>query len=343
MPKRLMTALVLSIIGMAPGAYGATVLKLATIAPEGSEWMVEMRAGAKEIKQRTDGRVLLKFYGGGVMGNDKKVLRKIRIGQLHGGSFVASGVAERYPDINLYGLPLLFESLEEVDYVRARMDETIEKGLEEAGWVNFGIAEGGMAMLMSNTPVRSLKDLERQKVWVPEGDTISYAAMESLGLSPVTLPITDVLTGLQTGLIDIIATSPVGALVFQWHTKVKYITRLPVSYLIGVLAIDKRAFGSLEKHDQEIVREVMNRIYDEFDRRNREDNDKAIEALLASGLQFVEPDPQEVPMWRATVGKANRSQGKAGAFTPAMLDQLIGYLDEFKQRPIAPVASDSPQ
>ncbi len=342
MPKRLITALLLLSIGAAHTAAGATVLKLATIAPEGSSWMEGMRAGAKEIKARTEGRVVLKFYGGGVMGNDKKVLRKIRIGQLHGGSFVASGVAEQYPDINLYGLPLLFESLEEVDYVRERMDEAIEQGLEEAGWVNFGIAEGGMAMLMSSKPVRSLKDLERQKVWVPEGDTISYSAMEALGLSPVTLPITDVLTGLQTGLIDIIATSPVGALVFQWHTKVKYITRLPVSYLIAVLAIDKRAFNRLEPGDQMVVREVMSRIYDEFDETNRSDNDEAISALLASGLQYVEPNPEEVSQWRATVAEANRAQGKAGAFTPAMLDKLIGYLDEFHDGAIEPVASDSP-
>ena len=95
-----------------------TRLKIATVAPEGSQWMLDLKAGAKEVEQRTEGRVTFKFYGGGVMGNDKKVLRKIRIGQLHGGIFTANGLTERYRDIALYGLPMVFRSQDEVDYVR---------------------------------------------------------------------------------------------------------------------------------------------------------------------------------------------------------------------------------
>lgn len=314
-------------------AYGASaaVLKLATITPEGSAWMKQMRVGAKEIKERTDGRVVIKLYGGGVMGNDKKVLRKIRIGQLHGGAFTASGLAQRYPDINLYGLPLVFESLDEVDYVRARMDDKLQQGLEDAGFVSFGFAEGGLAMLMSNRPVRSLEDLKGQKIWVPEGDAISYSAMEALGLSPVTLPITDVLTGLQTGLLDIVGTSPVGALVLQWHTKIKYITRLPVSYLIGVMAVEKRAFERLQDEDQIVVREVMERIYAGFNASNRADNEEAMEALLSTGVEYVEPNPEEVPTWREVVFKANRALGDSGAFDPALLDEMLAYMKEFKE------------
>ena len=330
MLKSWMTATLLAAAFLSQEA-GAAVLKLATITPEGSAWMKEMRAGATEIKERTDGRVVIKLYGGGVMGNDKKVLRKVRIGQLHGGAFTATGLAERYPDINLYGLPLVFESLDQVDYVRARMDEKLKQGLEEAGFVSFGIAEGGLAMLMSNEPVRSLEDLKGQKIWVPEGDSISYSAMEALGLSPVTLPITDVLTGLQTGLIDIVGTSPVGALVLQWHTKIKYITRLPVSYLIGVLVVEKKVFDRLGETDQKIVGEVMGRIYEGFNAANRTDNEEAVEALLATGVAYVEPNPDEVPVWREVVFKANREQGDKGAFDPDLLDEMLAYMQEFKE------------
>ena len=101
---------------------GAAVLKIATIAPEGSEWMVEHRGAATKIKELTDGRVTLKFYGGGVMGNDRKVLRKIRIGQLQGAAFTTSGLAERYPDIVLYGMPFVFRSQDEVDFVRQKLE-----------------------------------------------------------------------------------------------------------------------------------------------------------------------------------------------------------------------------
>lgn len=330
MLKSLMAAILLAGAFVSLSA-SAAVLKLATITPEGSNWMKQMRAGAKEIKERTDGRVVIKLYGGGVMGNDKKVLRKIRIGQLQGGAFTASGLADRYPDINLYGLPLVFESLDEVDYVRERMDEKLQQGLEDAGFVSFGFAEGGLAMLMSNRPVRSLKDLKGQKIWVPEGDTISYSAMEALGLSPVTLPITDVLTGLQTGLLDIVGTSPVGALVLQWHTKIKYITRLPVSYLIGVMAVEKRAFARLQDEDQTVVREVMERIYTDFNVSNRVDNEEAVDALLSIGIEYVEPNPEEVPAWREAVFKANRALGDRGAFDPALLDEMLAHMKAFKE------------
>ena len=122
--------------------------KIATISPDGTRWMNMMRAAANDIKSQTNGRVRFKFYPGGVMGNDSSVMRKIRIGQLHGAAFTGGGLAEAYPDIAIYGLPMLFANLAEVDYVRARMDKVFEAGMEDAGFVNFGIVEGGFAMFM---------------------------------------------------------------------------------------------------------------------------------------------------------------------------------------------------
>jgi len=132
----MVSAIVLGLL-LAPSAQ-ALDLKIATIAPEGTVWMKQMRDGSKEIKERTDGRVNFKFFGGGVMGNDKKVMRKIRIGQLHGGMFTPSSVADIYPSMQLYGMPLVFSSVGEVEYVRERMDSILMAGLEEAGLVSFG-------------------------------------------------------------------------------------------------------------------------------------------------------------------------------------------------------------
>jgi TRAP-type transport system periplasmic protein len=127
----------------------ATELKLATVAPEGSSWMKELRAAGLIVRDRTSGRVSLKFYGGGIQGNDKKVLRKIRIGQLQGGMFTSNGLEERYPDILIYGLPMLFNSEEEVAYVRQKMDVKLANGLEKAGFVSYGFAGGGFAYFMT--------------------------------------------------------------------------------------------------------------------------------------------------------------------------------------------------
>ena len=111
--------------------------------------------------------------------------------------------------------------------------------------------------VVKSSGIKSYMDLKGKRVWVPEGDSISYASMEALSLAPVTLPLTDVLTGLQTGLIDIVAMSPIGALVLQWHTKIKYVTEIPLVYTVGFMAIDKRAFGKLSEADVDAaLREV---------------------------------------------------------------------------------------
>ena len=302
MMKRILLALILFAV---TGAAHAATLKLATVTPEGSDWMRQMRAGASEIEERTNGRVQIKFYGGGVQGNDAKVLGKIRIGALQGGAFTPSALGALYPDINLYGMPMVFETEEQAAYVRERMDERLLDGLEQAGFVSFGFAAGGFASIMSNTPVTSLDDLRGQRVWIPEGDRISYETMEAVSLSPVTLPLSDVLTGLQTGLIDIVGISPIGALVLQWHTKVKYMTELPLSYTIGVMVGDKKAFDKLSPADQSVVREVMTRIYDGFDRQNLVDNREARAALLRQKIKLVEFDAGEYVRLRDIVLASN--------------------------------------
>jgi len=307
----------------------ATTFKIATVAPEGSQWMVDFRAAGKAIEEQTAGRVKLKLYGGGVMGNDKKVLRKIRIGQLQGGAFTSTGLSERYRDIVIYGLPMAFQTQAEVDYVRQRMDPVLMKGLEDAGFVSFGFAGGGFAMLMGAEPIADIKDLRGRKVWVPEGDNISYQAMEAMQLSPVVLPITDVMTGLQTGLLEYVATPPVGAVILQWYTKVKYVTSVPFAYTVGTLAIDKRAFNRISTADQAIVREVLTGVYKVFEERNRQDNLDAEQALRKSGLKFVKVDPRLVPAWRETAAVSNRKMAEQGVFSVKLLDEFLGYIMEF--------------
>ncbi len=256
----------------------------------------------KRSTPRTAGRVTIKFYPGGVMGNDAQVLRKIRIGQLQGGAFTAGGLAERYGALNLYGIPLLFRSLDEIDAVRAELDPELAAGLEQAGFVTFGFIEGGFANVLANEPIHSVEDMRRKKVWVPEGDPISFMAMEALGLSPAVLPVTDVLTGLQTGLIDIAFASPVAALVLQWHTKVKYITELPVSYSMGIFAIEKARLLGAERRGpanrprgHELATSALSIA------RRATTIAARREVLARSGLQTVAVNAADVEGWRSTI------------------------------------------
>lgn len=322
-------AITLISLGLASTAHAQTI-KLATIAPEGSSWMDSMRAGAAEIAERTDGRVKFKFYGGGVQGNDKQVLRKMRIGQLHGGAFTSNGLIDVQKNSQLYALPMLFNDLEEVQFVRARMDGKLRDIIEQAGYVNFGFAGGGFARIMSNQPIANLNDLQGHKVWVPDGDMISYEASKALGISPVTMPLTDVMTGLQTELIDTIMSPPAATIILQWNTKVSYMTEFPLSYIFAMIAIDKKYFERIDPADQKIVREVMERIYEGFDRQGNEDNKKAYKALIDNGMTAVSPDNGQVPEWRKVVRESNRRLAAQGAIDIRLLDELECYLAAYR-------------
>ena len=309
----------------------AQTIKLATLAPEGSGWMNEMRAGAKEITERTDGRVKFKFYGGGVQGNDKQVLRKMRIGQLHGGAFTSNALVEFQKDAVLFGMPMLFKDLDEARFARQRMDDNLRELLEEAGFVNFGFASGGFAYLMSNRPVATLTDMQGLKVWVPDGDTISYSAAKALGISPVTMPLTDVLTGLQTELIDTIMAPPAGTIVLQWNTGVSYITNLPLSYIFAMLVIEKKYFDRIEADDQLIVREVMERVYQGFEVQGNEDNAKAYQALLDDGMESVTPDSTQVLEWQQAIRASNHRLAEEGAVDSGLLAEVECYVAAYRE------------
>lgn len=310
----------------------AQTLKIATIAPEGSAWMKSMREGAEEIQQRTAGRVSLKIYGGGVQGNDKQVQRKMRTGQLHGGAFTSGAMSLFQQDADIYSLGLLFHDTEEVEYVRQQLDSILVDRLLQAGYVCFGFAGGGFAYMMSNTPLRTSADMSGQKVWTPEGDALAYAALQAIGVAPVSMPITDVMTGLQTDLLDSVAVPPVGAVVLQWHTRLKYITDLPLAYVYAAILIERKAFERLQAEDQAVVHEVLAKVYQGFDETGNADNLAALQALQNSGLELVSPDTAEAETWRKGVVAAQSQLGSKGEFDPALLQKMQQLLAEYRSQ-----------
>ena len=310
----------------------ATTLKIATLAPDGTSWMKMMRQGAEEISQRTDGRVKLKFYPGGVMGNTGSVLQKMRIGQLQGGAFTGSDLSQLYPDAQLYSMPLVFRSYGEVDYVRQRMDATLIKGLADHGMVVLGISDGGFAYIMSEKPLRILGDLKGQKVWTPEGDVLTEAMFESAGISPIPLPVADVYTGLQTGLLDTVAGIPTGIIAFQWYTSVTHLTDVPLMFLSGMLTIDSKAFGRIKPGDQEIVRSIMGAIFSRLDEVNRTDNESARAALQNQGIEFVRPDAAERDNWESIAKQARGQLIRRAKYTPALVEEMLGHIQDYRSR-----------
>jgi TRAP-type C4-dicarboxylate transport system substrate-binding protein len=331
MSKSLFAILTLILAG-SNGAFAATQIKIATLAPQNSQWATDFTAGANEVKERTDGRVILKFYWGGAQGAEAKVLQKVKIGQLHGGTFSPTDFQDQFPDLNLYGLPFVFESEDEIDYVRQRMDPQLEQEFNDLGFITFGFASGGFAIILSNEPIRGHDDLKGKKIWLPEGDLISFEALKALQLAPYPSSLTNVLTGLQTGLIDVVAIPPAVAVALQWHTKVKYITPVPVLYVMGFMAVQKKTFDGLDAADQDIVREVMTRVYDEVNSRSRQEYANGIEALLSAGLQSVVPQPGEFERMRDVSIQTNRKMAQDGMFSMDLMQQMQTYVDEYRNQ-----------
>lgn len=292
--------------------------------------MVKMREAAGDIKKRTDGRVNFKFYSGGVMGSDDSVLRKIKIGQLHGGAVTGGSLLGVYPDLSIYSLPFVFRSLEEVDIVRSELDPILIKGLEEAGFVTFGLAEGGFAYLMANNKLQTTEELKQQKIWVVTGDRVSQAVFESASIAPIPLPLSDVMTGLQTGLINTVITSPIGAISLQWYTRVKYFTDTPVAYFFGLLTVNKKVFDKIDSADQNVIREVMARTFADINAQNRLDNLAAREALKNQGIEFVDISPEILQTWRKASDDATQRLVKENLVNPDLYNKMQDILGKYR-------------
>ncbi|NNE64280.1 MAG: TRAP transporter substrate-binding protein DctP [Gammaproteobacteria bacterium] len=331
--KKYMELLILTVmlIFSTSSAFSMT-LKIATLAPAGTSWMNEMKKGANEITKRTDGRVKLKFYPGGVMGNDKSVHRKIRIGQLHGGAFTSGGLSHAYPDIQALSLPMLFRSFDEVDYVRSKIDPLLKQNIEDNGFVLLGISEGGFARILSQARLTDLESIRKSKVWIPEGDQLVQSTFNTLGISPVSLPVSDVFTGLQTGLIETVTVNPTAAIAFQWHSNMSYMTETPVIYIIGTLAIKKKVFDKLSNGDQAIVRDEIDRVFKRMDIINRSDNQKAASALQNQGIEFVKPTENELTRWRQLSDQAVKTMIASGSFSQTMYEVVNRHLTDFRNR-----------
>lgn len=321
--SRISLALALALAG---AAADAATLKIATLAPDGTSWMKEMRASAETIKSKTEGRVELKFYPGGVMGDDATVLRKIKIGQLQGGAFTGGEASVITKDAEVYTVPFLFRDQEEVDKVRAKVDPLIKESFRKNGFELLGISGGGFAYLMSTRELKTRDDLKSAKVWVPQGDEIAAATFKAAGVTPIPLPLSDVYTSLQTGLIDTAANTTAGAIAFQWHTKIKHVADLPVIYVVGELAVDKKAFDALSAADQKVLGDEIGGAFDRLDKLARSDNASARTALEQQGITFTAPSEAERKNWEAVGADANKQLAAGGAFSPEVQKTLDATL-----------------
>ena len=264
------------------------------------------------------------------MGDDKAVLRKMRVGPLHGAVVTAGGLVQNYPDIALYSLPMLFRDEAEVDHVRKIMDGELMAGLRQNKFVGFGFAEVGFAYPMMQQAGSSVSDIRGRKVWTPDNDPASLRAFQAFDIAPIPLPIADVLAGLQTGLIDSIGSPPIGAIALQWHTQVEHAIDLPLMYTYGLFAMTDKAFKRLDEAEQAIVEEEMGAAVRAADASARTDHESAKAALAKQGIQWSAPSETEFAEWNRLATAANEALVASGYISKPAYDRTMTLLNEFR-------------
>lgn len=312
----------------APSARAA-VIKFATLAPEGTEAMKAMEAIDAEVRRRTGGRVRLKFYAGGRQGDEKDMVRKIRVGQLHAGGFTGVGLGEIAPEVRILDAPWLFRSHAEVDHVYRAFAGDFEKALARNGYILLGWTEVGFVHVFSQAPVRRPEDLGKLKIWVWEGDPIAEAAFTALDVHPIPLSITDVNSSLQTGLIDAVYSAPLYAIALQWHEKTRFIFSLPLANASGAVLVSKKAFDRLAEEDRAALLEVSRERLGRLNALTRRQNREALETLKKQGLTLTEPAKGTAELYEEAGRKARRAL--IGRLYPkAFLEKVEKSLKSFR-------------
>lgn len=267
-------------------------IKFASLAPDGSTWMNIMREFDKAIREQTKGEMGFKIYPGGVAGDEKDVLRKIRLGQLHSAGFTGVGLGEVNSEVRIFDSPFLFQNYAEVDSIQHKFFDRFAAGFEKNDYILLGWADVGFVYVYTNTPVRKLADMKDIKMWMWEGDPVAEATFKSLGISPIPLSVIDVMTSLQTGMVNGVYTSPLAIIALQWFTKVKYMMELPLADAAGAVLISKKMFDKIPAQYQEILMANAKTYFTRLMKLSREDNARSIETLKKNGIQLV-PSPSE--------------------------------------------------
>ncbi|MDE3058845.1 MAG: TRAP transporter substrate-binding protein DctP [Bacteroidota bacterium] len=305
-------------------------IKFATLAPEGSTWMNVMHEYDNAIRKESGGRLGFKIYAGGVAGDEQDVLRKIRLGQYHSAGFTGVGMGKIAPEVRILDSPFLFKSHAEVDYILDKFDGEFRKAFEDNGFVLLGWAEVGYVYVFTNKPITKVRDLDGVKMWMWEGDPVAEATFKALQVKPFPLSITDVLTSLQTGLIDGVYTSPLAAVSLQWFTSVKYMLDVPLTNSMGAVLIAKREFDRLPSDLQQILLNDGKKYLQKLTELSRKDNGKSLQILKKNHITFTKPASEKDAQQYDEIGATARQYMAGKLYSADLLQQLEKALADFR-------------
>jgi TRAP-type transport system periplasmic protein len=305
-------------------------IKFATIAPEGSTPMNVMKEYDAAVRKESGGRLGFKIYAGGVQGDEKSVLRKIRVGQLHSGGFTGVGMGEIAPRVRILDSPFLVRNDDEIDMLYQAFGKDFEAAFEEGGYVLLGWAEVGFVHVFTSSPIRKSQDLKGIKMWSWEGDPIAETAFRALGINPIPLSFTDVMTSLQTGLINAFYTPPYEAIALQWYTRVKYMVNVPLADAAGAVLLSKKFYDQLPKDLQEILLRNGRLYISKLTQLSRKDNQDAVKELAKRGITVLGVSDEDVKEY-VEVGNRSRRELVGKLYSEEFLNRVEKALADYRK------------
>ncbi len=269
----------------------AKPIKFATLAPEGSVWMKTLRKGARTLRKRSKGAIRLRYYPGGVAGDEAEVVRKMRLGQFQAAGMTGVGLAEILPDIQVLELPLLFRNGEEVDAVLEKTFDLFSRKFAEKGFRLLGLTETGFVHFYGRVPLNNLGDFKDPAVnsWLWDIDQLHRFFFEKLGMHGIPLGVPEVLTGLQTGMLNVVNGPPAAAVALQWHTKIDGMTPEAYWWTPGGVVLSEKAWKLLSAEEKDVLSRVAMEMSIELRRLARRDNKSAFLALKQRGIKVFTP------------------------------------------------------
>jgi TRAP-type C4-dicarboxylate transport system substrate-binding protein len=319
-----------SLLGGGPAAQAVPpVIKLGTGAPDGSSWHQILKTMGEKWKQAPGGGVTLRIYAGGVLGDEPDMVRKMRVGQIHAAALTAVGMTDIDPAVAALLIPMMFRSYEELDHVREKIRPMLEKRLDEKGFKVLNWGDAGWVMFFAKEAFTRPDDLRKMKLFAWAGDNKAVDLWKELGFHPVALASTDILPGLQTGLINAFDTTPLLALSSQWFGLAPHMLDLKWAPLVGATIITKKAFDSIPDAAREAVLAAAVEAGERFRGEIRDSDARAIEAMKKHGLIVHAVGPEIESEWLRSV--ENAYPKIRGTIVPAdMFDEVRRLRDAYR-------------
>lgn len=303
MRKYAVWALALAFAGLVGHGAGSaqtpptTTISFATLAPPGSTWMRVYDSWTREVRRRSNQTLTLRFYSGGVQGDEAEVIRKIRNGRLDGAGVTAVGLGQVYRPALVFQMPGILRSYEQLDRARDAMQTDMDAGFTGAGFKLLGWADVGQARLFSTAPIRVPADLASRKPFAWRDDSVLPMLYTIVRSNPVRLQLPEVLGALQTNRIDTLITPPVPCVQLQWCSRLTHMMDMPLSIVLGGTIMSKTKWDALTPENQVILRETGNQFHALARRNLRNDERTALTTIATRGIVSVPITPAQKAEW----------------------------------------------